>query len=145
MPRLAFTNGFRESCGILERPVKAGVRKAMRKLRHLAVPEARTAEGLRPESIEKARAVRMRILRTDAFRRGVVLAPDDGSDVFPLVNVVRHDDACAWAAERRYTANSANSANSATRVPDKAYDRFCVAGVPVVRVRDSPGCDVDGV
>lgn len=40
-------------------------------------------------------------------RRGVVLAPDDGSDVLLLINVVRHDDAYTWAAKRLYTVNTA--------------------------------------
>jgi hypothetical protein len=52
----------------------------------------------------------MRTIRINDFWRGVVLAPDDGSDVLLLVNVVRHDDAYTWAAKRLHTTNSATRA-----------------------------------
>lgn len=65
----------------------------------------------RLESVENARDPRMRTIRINDFWRGVVLAPDDGSDVFLLVNVVPHDDAHTWAAAKRlYTTNSATRA-----------------------------------
>ncbi|MEU5948550.1 hypothetical protein ABZ793_23725 [Micromonospora sp. NPDC047465] len=38
----------------------------------------------------------MRTIRINDFWRGVVLAPDDGSDTFLLLNVVPHDDAYTW-------------------------------------------------
>ncbi|MGH3517821.1 MAG: UvrD-helicase domain-containing protein, partial [Haloechinothrix sp.] len=38
------------------------------------------------------------------------LAPDDGSDIFLLLNVVPHDDAYTWAAKRLYTVNTATRA-----------------------------------
>lgn len=107
MPQLAFANSFWESFDLLEKPVKAGVRKAMQKFQQLTVPELHADKGLHLESVEKARDPRMRTIRINDFWRGVVLAPDDGSDVFLLVNVVRHDDAYTWAAKRLYTTNSA--------------------------------------
>ncbi|MFI8307200.1 UvrD-helicase domain-containing protein [Streptomyces sp. NPDC085927] len=110
MPQLAFANSFWESYDVLEKPVKAGVRKAMRKFQQLTVPELQADKGLHLESVEKARDTRMRTIRINDFWRGVVLAPDDGSDVFLLVNVVRHDDAYTWAAKRLYTTNSATRA-----------------------------------
>ncbi|WP_431989014.1 UvrD-helicase domain-containing protein [Streptomyces albogriseolus] len=110
MPQLAFANSFWESYDLLERPVRAGVRKAMQKFQHLSVPELQADKGLHLESVEKARDPRMRTIRINDFWRGVVLAPDDGSDVFLLVNVVRHDDAYTWAAKRLYTTNSATRA-----------------------------------
>lgn len=39
MPQLAFANSFWESYDSLEKPVKAGVRKAMQKFQLLSVPE----------------------------------------------------------------------------------------------------------
>src|SRR5690606_29184312 len=60
--------------------------------------------------VENARDKRMRTIRITDFWRGVVLAPDDGSDVFLLVNVLPHDDAYTWAAKRLYSANSATRA-----------------------------------
>ncbi|MFE3163887.1 UvrD-helicase domain-containing protein [Streptomyces sp. NPDC059224] len=110
MPQLAFANSFWESYDVLERPVKAGVRKAMQKFQQLTVPELQADKGLHLESVENARDRRMRTIRINDFWRGVVLAPDDGSDVFLLVNVVPHDDAYTWAAKRLYTTNSATRA-----------------------------------
>lgn len=110
MPQLAFANSFWESYDVLEKPVKAGVRKAMRKFQQLTVPELQADKGLHLESVEKARDTRMRTIRINDFWRGVVLAPDDGSDVFLLVNVVRHDDAYTWAAKQLYTTNAATRA-----------------------------------
>ncbi|MFF7276203.1 UvrD-helicase domain-containing protein [Streptomyces griseorubiginosus] len=110
MPQLAFANSFWESYDVLERPVKAGVRKAMQKFQQLTVPELHADKGLHLESVENARDPRMRTIRINDFWRGVVLAPDDGSEVFLLVNVVPHDDAYTWAAKRLYTTNSATRA-----------------------------------
>ncbi|KQV14974.1 MULTISPECIES: UvrD-helicase domain-containing protein [unclassified Kitasatospora] len=110
MPQLAFANSFWESYDILERPVKSGVRKAMAKFQQLTVPELHADKGLHLESVEKARDPRMRTIRINDFWRGVVLAPDDGSDVFLLINVVPHDDAYTWAAKRLYTVNTATRA-----------------------------------
>ncbi|MBA2946507.1 UvrD-helicase domain-containing protein [Streptomyces himalayensis] len=107
MPQLAFANSFWESYDVLEKPVKAGVRKAMEKFQQLTVPELHADKGLHLESVDKARDPRMRTIRINDFWRGVVLAPNDGSDVFLLVNVVPHDDAYTWAAKRLYTTNSA--------------------------------------
>ncbi|MFI0815364.1 UvrD-helicase domain-containing protein [Streptomyces sp. NPDC021098] len=107
MPQLAFANSFWESYDVLEKPVKSGVRKAMEKFQRLTVAELHADKGLHLENVDKARDPRMRTIRINDFWRGVVLAPDDGSDVFLLVNVVPHDDAYTWAAKRLYTTNSA--------------------------------------
>ncbi|MER5514531.1 UvrD-helicase domain-containing protein [Streptomyces sp. NPDC002763] len=110
MPQLAFANSFWESYDVLEKPVKAGVRKAMQKFQLLTVSQLQADKGLHLESVQNAQDTRMRTIRINDFWRGVVLAPDDGSDVFLLVNVVRHDDAYSWAAKRLYTTNSATRA-----------------------------------
>ncbi|MEV4895210.1 UvrD-helicase domain-containing protein [Nonomuraea sp. NPDC055795] len=110
MPQLAFANSFWESYDVLERQVKAGVRKAMAKFQQLTVPELQADKGLHLESVENSRDPRMRTIRITAFWRGVVLAPDDGSDTFLLLNVVPHDDAYGWAAKRLYTINTATRA-----------------------------------
>lgn len=110
MPQLAFANSFWESYDVLEKPVKAGVRKAMQKFQQLTVAELHADKELHLESVEKPRDPRMRTIRINDFWRGVVLAPDDGSDVFLLVNVVAHDVAYNWAAKRLYTTNSATRA-----------------------------------
>ncbi|UYQ65635.1 UvrD-helicase domain-containing protein [Streptomyces peucetius] len=107
MPQLALANTFWESFDALEKHVKAGVRKAMDKFQKLSVAELHADKGLHLESVDKARDPRMRTIRINDFWRGVVLAPDDGSDTFLLLNVVPHDDAYTWAAKRLYTVNIA--------------------------------------
>ncbi|MEU3992334.1 UvrD-helicase domain-containing protein [Streptomyces platensis] len=110
MPRLAFAQSFWDGYDTLEKPVRAGVRKAMAKFQTLSVAELNADKGLHLESVENARDQRMRTIRITGFWRGVVLAPDDGSDMFLLVNVLPHDDAYTWAAKRLYSANSATRA-----------------------------------
>jgi superfamily I DNA/RNA helicase len=107
VPQLAFANSFWESYDVLEKPVKAGVRKAMAKFQQLSIAELRADKGLHLESVNNARDPRMRTIRINDFWRGVVLAPNDGSDTFLLLSVVPHDDAYDWAAKRLYTINSA--------------------------------------
>ncbi|WP_327738007.1 AAA family ATPase [Streptomyces nojiriensis] len=110
MPRLAFTQGFWDGYETLEKPVRAGVRKAMVKFQAMSAAGLNADKGLHLESVANARDPRMRTIRITDFWRGVVLAPDDGSDVFLLVNVLPHDDAYTWAAKRLYSANTATRA-----------------------------------
>ncbi|MFE3591543.1 UvrD-helicase domain-containing protein [Streptomyces niveus] len=107
MPQLAFANTFFDRYEQLEKPVRAGVRKAMAKFQQLTSAELHADKGLHLESVENARDPRMRTIRVNDFWRGVVLAPDDGGDTFLLVNVVPHDKAYAWAAKRIFTVNTA--------------------------------------
>lgn len=107
MPRLAFAQSFWDGYDTLEKPVRAGVRKAMTKFQALTVAELNADKGLHLESVENAHDRRMRTIRITDFWRGVVLAPDDGSDLFLLVHVLPHDDAYTWAAKRLYSTNSA--------------------------------------
>ena len=110
MPQLAFANSFWESYDVLEKPVKAGVRKAMEKFQQLSLAELHADKGLHLEAVHNARDPRIRTIRINDFWRGVVLAPDDGSDTFLLLNVLPHDEAYAWAAKRLYTVNTATRA-----------------------------------
>jgi superfamily I DNA/RNA helicase len=110
VPQLAFANSFWETYDQLEKQVKGGVRKAMAKFQLLTIAELYADKGLHLESVDKARDTRMRTIRITDFWRGVVLAPDDGSDIFLLLNVVPHDDAYTWAAARLYTVNTATRA-----------------------------------
>ncbi|MFI1958209.1 UvrD-helicase domain-containing protein [Streptomyces althioticus] len=110
MPQLAFAQSFWDGYESLEKPVRAGVRKAMAKFQAMTAAELNADKGLHLESVGNARDKRMRTIRVTDFWRGVVLAPDDGSDVFLLVNVLPHDDAYTWAAKRLYSANSATRA-----------------------------------
>jgi superfamily I DNA/RNA helicase len=110
VPQLAFANSFWESYDVLEKPVKAGVRKAMAKFQQLTIAELHADKGLHLESVNNARDPRMRTIRVNDFWRGVVLAPDDGGDTFLLLSVVPHDSAYTWAAKRLYTVNTATRA-----------------------------------
>jgi hypothetical protein len=110
LPQLAFANTFWDKYEQLEKPVRAGVRKAMKKFQQLTIAELQADKGLHLESVERAADRRMRTIRITDFWRGVVLAPDDGSDTFLLVNVVQHDKAYEWAAKRLYTVNTATRA-----------------------------------
>ncbi|WFE35605.1 UvrD-helicase domain-containing protein [Micromonospora sp. WMMD975] len=110
MPQLAFANTFWQSFDVLEKPVKAGVRKAMEKFQQLTIAELYADKGLHLESVHNARDPRMRTIRVTDFWRGVVLAPDDGSDTFLLLKVVPHDDAYTWATKLLYTVNTATRA-----------------------------------
>ncbi|RSN31734.1 DNA helicase UvrD [Amycolatopsis sp. WAC 01416] len=110
MPQLAFANSFWDTYDQLEKQVKSGARKAMAKFQQLTVAELYADKGLHLESVDKARDPRMRTIRITDFWRGIVLAPDDGSDIFLLLSVVPHDDAYTWAAKRVYTVNTATRA-----------------------------------
>lgn len=107
MPQLAFSASFWEEYEQLEKPVRAGVRKAMAKFQKLSAAELHADKGLHLEAVKKARDPRMRTIRITDYWRGVVLAPDDGGSTFLLVNVVQHDRAYEWAAKRVFSVNSA--------------------------------------
>ncbi|MDG4829347.1 AAA family ATPase [Solwaraspora sp. WMMD1047] len=110
MPQLAFANSFWQSYETLEKPVRAGVRKAMEKFQQLSIAELHADKGLHLEAVHYARDSRMRTIRINMSWRGVVLAPDDGGDTFLLLAVVPHDEAYGWAAKRLYTVNTATRA-----------------------------------
>ncbi|MER7079101.1 UvrD/REP helicase N-terminal domain-containing protein [Saccharopolyspora kobensis] len=110
MPQLAFAQSFLESYAGLEKKVRTQVEKAIEKFRQLSIADLYADKGLHLESVNNARDPRLRSIRIDNFWRGVVLAPDDGSDVFLLVRVVPHDDAYTWAAKQVYTINTATHA-----------------------------------
>ncbi|MFJ1603922.1 serine/threonine-protein kinase [Streptomyces sp. NPDC088253] len=107
MPQLAVANTLWAEYEQLEKPVRAGVRKAMAKFQMLTTAELLTDKGLGLRAVPSARDPRMRTIRITAFWRGVVLAPNDGSDTFLLVKVLPHDAALQWAANRLYSVNSA--------------------------------------
>lgn len=107
MPQLAFVHTFWTDYEQLDKPVRAGVRKAMAKFQSLTVAELYADNGLGLSVARKARDPRMRTIRITAFWRGVLLAPDDGSETFLLLKVLPHDEALQWAATRLFSVNSA--------------------------------------
>ncbi|WP_385645410.1 hypothetical protein [Streptomyces sp. SudanB91_2054] len=107
MPQLAFVHTFWTDYEQLDKPVRAAVRKAMAKFQSLTVAELYADKGLGLSVARMARDPRMRTMRITAFWRGVVLAPDDGSETFLLLKVLPHDEALQWAATRLASVNSA--------------------------------------
>lgn len=106
MPQIAITNTFWEGVDRLDKPARARVHKAMAKFQQLTVPQLHADKGLHLESVVSSRDPRMRTIRVDDGLRIVLLAPDDGSDLFVFVHVVPHDKAYSWARRRLYTVNS---------------------------------------
>ncbi|MFI8440257.1 serine/threonine-protein kinase [Streptomyces rochei] len=107
MPQLAFVHTFWTDYEQLDKPVRAAVRKAMAKFHSLTVAELYADKGLGLSVARMARDPRMRTMRITAFWRGVLLAPDDGSETFLLLKVLPHDEALQWAATRLASVNSA--------------------------------------
>lgn len=105
MPQIAITNSFWEGVDRLDKPSRARVHKAMGKFQQLTVHQLHVDKGLHLESVVGSRDPRMRTIRVDDGQRIVLLAPDDGSDVFVFVHVVSHDKAYSWAKRRLYSVN----------------------------------------
>ncbi|MGW1885712.1 UvrD-helicase domain-containing protein [Streptomyces sp. NPDC001970] len=106
MPQIAITNTFWEGVDRLDKPARARVHKAMGKFQQLTVPQLHADKGLHLESVVSSRDPRMRTIRVDDGLRIVLLAPEDGSDLFVFVHVVSHDKAYSWAKRRLYTVNA---------------------------------------
>ncbi|MFC8710327.1 UvrD-helicase domain-containing protein [Streptomyces sp. NPDC057197] len=106
MPQIAITNTFWEGVDRLDKPSRARVHKAMGKFQQLTVHQLHADKGLHLESVVGSRDPRMRTIRVDDGQRIVLLAPDDGSDVFVFVHVVSHDKAYSWAKRRLYSVNA---------------------------------------
>ncbi|WP_171162548.1 UvrD-helicase domain-containing protein [Streptomyces sp. I05A-00742] len=106
MPQIAITNTFWEGVDRLDKPARARVHKAMGKFQQMSVHQLHSDKGLHLESVVSSRDPRMRTIRVDKGLRIVLLAPDDGSDLFVFVHVVSHDKAYSWAKRRLYTVNA---------------------------------------
>ncbi|MEU4108048.1 DEAD/DEAH box helicase [Streptomyces sp. NPDC027717] len=106
MPQIAITNTFWEGVDRLDKPARTRVHKAMDKFQKMTVHQLHADKGLHLESVVSSRDPRMRTIRVDDALRIVLLAPDDGSDLFVFVHVVSHDKAYSWARRRLYTVNS---------------------------------------
>lgn len=83
MPQLAFANSFWESFDVLEKPVRAGVRKAMAKFQQLSVAELHADKGLHLESVHNARDARMRTIRINDCPNQTVAARHQASTGCP--------------------------------------------------------------
>lgn len=100
-------HGFFDEYERLEKAGRQGVRAVMAKFQKLTVAELHADKGLHLEQLEKARDPRIRTIRITGLWRGIVLAPDDGSDTFLLLKIMQQDKVIAWAVKRVFTVNSA--------------------------------------
>ncbi|MEW2220789.1 UvrD-helicase domain-containing protein [Streptomyces sp. NPDC006990] len=107
MPRLALSDDFVTDLIALQRPVQKEVNDAIQRFRNLTVPQLHASKGMHLEKLEGARDPRIRTIRITRSYRGVLLAPDDGSELFTLLRVAPHDDAINWACRRAYSVNNA--------------------------------------
>ncbi|MFJ2949621.1 UvrD-helicase domain-containing protein [Streptomyces sp. NPDC087226] len=107
MPRLALSDDFVGDLISLQRPVQKEVGDAIQMFRGMTVPQLHASKGMHLEKLERARDPRIRTIRITKFYRGVLLAPDDGSELFMLLRVAPHDEAINWACKRAYSVNSA--------------------------------------
>ncbi|MBT2477507.1 DEAD/DEAH box helicase [Streptomyces sp. ISL-94] len=107
MPRLALSDDFVADLISLQRPVQKEVNGTIQMFRSLTVPQLHASKGMHLEKLEGARDPRIRTIRVTRFYRGVLLAPDDGSELFTLLRVAPHDEAINWACRRAYSVNGA--------------------------------------
>ncbi|MBM9509316.1 UvrD-helicase domain-containing protein [Actinacidiphila acididurans] len=107
MPRLALSDDFVTDLIALQRPVQKEVNDAIQMFRSMTVPQLHASKGMHLEKLERARDSRIRTIRVTKSYRGVLLAPDDGSDLFTLLRVAPHDEAINWACKRVYSVNGA--------------------------------------
>ncbi|GAA2950324.1 MULTISPECIES: UvrD-helicase domain-containing protein [Streptomyces] len=107
MPRLALSDDFVADLVSLQRPVQKEVSDTIQMFRSLTVPQLHASKGMHLEKLEGARDRRIRTIRITKFYRGVLLAPDDGSELFTLLRVAAHDEAINWARKRAYSVNGA--------------------------------------
>lgn len=94
-PKVAISIDFLYAFAQIPRQLQTKVREFIEKFK--ANP---TAPGINYEAIRNARDARLRSVRINDAYRGIVLKPDRG-DVYALLWVDHHDEAYAWAQNRR--------------------------------------------
>ncbi|MFC5752602.1 UvrD-helicase domain-containing protein [Actinomadura rugatobispora] len=98
MARLAIAKSFLTGYANLDKKVRKAVDAAIDKF------EEHTFAGLHLEKIQGARDPRVRTIKIDDGRRGVVLKPETG-DVYCLLAVLEHDAAYKYATGRKFSVN----------------------------------------
>lgn len=105
MPHLAFDIDFCAQLSKLQGSVKQGVFDAREKFERLTLDQLFKDQGLKLETLKRARDPHIRTIRIDQSTRGVVLAPDSG-DTYVLLRVMPHDKAIAWAIKQKASINT---------------------------------------
>ncbi|MHB9854797.1 UvrD-helicase domain-containing protein [Streptomyces krungchingensis] len=116
MPQLAFDIGFFAELHKLQPTVRKSVIDAWEKFNRLTLDQLFKDQGLKLESLTKAKDQQIRTIRIDQFWRGVVLAPSSG-ETFVLLRVMQHDKAIAWAMKQK---SSINAVTRAVEIRDAA-------------------------
>jgi superfamily I DNA/RNA helicase/mRNA-degrading endonuclease RelE of RelBE toxin-antitoxin system len=98
-PQVAFSKEFMEAYSALPRKIQKKVREFTEKFQ-----QDPTQPGLNFERLEAARDPKVRSARIDQAYRAIVIHPPKG-DVYLCVWVGHHDDAYAWARDRRFEVN----------------------------------------
>ncbi|MEU9062991.1 UvrD-helicase domain-containing protein [Streptomyces sp. NPDC048430] len=109
MPHLAFDIDFCAQLSKLQGSVKQGVFDAWEKFERLTLDQLFKDQGLKLETLKRARDPHIRTIRIDQSTRGVVLAPDSG-DTYVLLRVMPHDKAIAWAIKQKASINTVTRA-----------------------------------
>ncbi|WP_329111880.1 AAA family ATPase [[Kitasatospora] papulosa] len=109
MPHLAFDIDFCAQLSKLQGSVKQGVFDAWEKFERLTLDQLFKDQGLKLETLKRARDPHIRTIRIDQGTRGVVLAPDSG-DTYVLLRVMPHDKAIAWAVKQKASINTVTRA-----------------------------------
>ncbi|MER5646024.1 UvrD-helicase domain-containing protein [Streptosporangium sp. NPDC002524] len=100
MARLGIHQDFLQDLIRLERPVQQKVVDTILKFEQTA------HAGAHLEKLNNIREERLKSIRIDRRYRGIVLVPDKG-DQLTLLRVDTHDEAYAWAQNRRVSVNMA--------------------------------------
>lgn len=98
MARLGIDKDFLKDFSKLEKSVQQAT------LRTISRFAERPWNDLRLNKLQRAQDSQVRLIRVDAFWRGVVLAPEKGQD-YVLIRVLPHDDAVRYAASHRFSVN----------------------------------------
>lgn len=109
MPQLAFDIGFFAELHKLQPTVRKSVIDAWEKFNQLTLDQLFKDQGLKLESLTKAKDQQIRTIRIDQFWRGVILAPSSG-ETFVLLRVMQHDKAIAWAMKQKSSINTVTRA-----------------------------------
>ncbi|GAA0950936.1 UvrD-helicase domain-containing protein [Nonomuraea longicatena] len=106
MPRLDIARAVLDDYAALAKEDKSRLRKTIEMFQQLTIDQLHSPRGVHLEKVQGAKDDRIRTVRITRSWRGVVLAPDDGTDVFVLLRVMAHDAAYDWAVPWKFSVNA---------------------------------------